>query len=208
MLARCYAIAGWTGVAQVEKQLWAISEQLTPSQRVADYTQAIMDLGATICLRSRPHCALCPLASDCKAYLNHSVALYPSPKPSKRLPVKTLVFLVLVNQNLQVLLTKRPPLGIWGGLWSVLEFETFDEALRWCQARQINITKQQPLPCLRHTFSHYHLDYTPLVLHTDTLINQVQAGDTQSWHELNSALHLALAAPIKTLLQHTLSNEV
>jgi A/G-specific adenine glycosylase len=201
VLARFNAVSGWTGSSQVAKQLWAISEQLTPTERVADYTQAMMDLGATVCVRSRPYCGLCPLASHCQAYLSNSVALYPTPKPSKTLPIKTLIFLLLENADNELLLIKRPPLGIWGGLWSLLEFDSLSEANAWCLSNNITINQQRLQPTQRHTFSHYHLDYTPLMLKTNSPSNCVMEAGGAVWYNAKQIEPLAVAAPIKILLQ-------
>ncbi|MFZ2725545.1 MAG: A/G-specific adenine glycosylase [Methylococcaceae bacterium] len=207
VLARFEAVSGWTGKPQVAEQLWDISSRYTPIERVADYTQAMMDLGATVCVRSRPYCGVCPLASHCKAKLSNSVSLYPTPKPSKTLPVKTVVFLLLRNPDNAVLLTKRPPLGIWGGLWSLLEFDTPEQATDWCITKNINITEQQLLAVQRHTFSHYHLDYTPLLVRTNSPINYVMEANSTVWYNAIELEQLALAAPIKTLLQQHIINE-
>lgn len=113
VLARFKAIPGWTGNSQTNKQLWEISANLTPEIRVAEYTQAMMDLGATVCTRSKPACEKCPLTTACMAFLTQTAANFPTPKKAKALPVKQLVFLLLHNTQ-QVLLEKRPPTGIWG----------------------------------------------------------------------------------------------
>ncbi len=116
VLTRFKAVSGWSGDSGVNKQLWAISAQLTPKQRVADYTQAIMDLGATLCTRNKPKCDACPIKSFCIAKLTDTVALFPAPKPTKFIPTKKLTLLLLRNIDHSILLEKRPPTGIWGGL--------------------------------------------------------------------------------------------
>jgi A/G-specific adenine glycosylase len=201
VLARFLAVSGWTGNSQVNKQLWKISAQFTPDKRGADYTQAMMDLGATVCTRNKPACRSCPLASDCLAYLTQSVADFPARRISKKLPVKQLVFLLLHNTQ-QVLLEKRPPIGIWGGLWSLPEFVSEDEAVNWCIANNLRIVRQQSSDKQRHTFSHYHLDYNPLLIETNSPVDFVSEADQVTWHNLAQINQLALAAPIKLLLQH------
>jgi A/G-specific adenine glycosylase len=199
VLTRYKAISGWTGSSEVTKQLWNISSELTPIERCADYTQAMMDLGATLCTRSKPACPICPLTSHCAARINGTVALLPTPKPKKIVPVKQVVFLLLSNQEQHILLEKRPPTGIWGGLWSLPEFESIDAARDWCLTQNITIDGEQVLPSARHTFSHYHLDYTPLVLQTNSPTNFVMEANQSLWY--NFKLNLGLAAPIKQLLQ-------
>ena len=120
VLARHAAVAGWPGKTDVSKQLWALAEARTPQQRVADYTQAIMDLGATLCTRSKPNCAACPVASDCAARIADDVAAYPGRKPKKAKPLRQTTMVIAVN-GAAVFLQRRPPVGIWGGLWSLPE---------------------------------------------------------------------------------------
>lgn len=199
VLTRYKAIEGWTGNSEVNKQLWDISTQLTPINRCADYTQAMMDLGATLCTRSKPACSVCPLTSHCLARINGTVSLLPTPKPKKTLPVKQVIFLLLRNQDQQIFLEKRPPTGIWGGLWSLPEFDSIESVHEWCLSKNITIIHQQLLPRSRHTFSHYHLDYTPLAIHTNNPINFVMEANQSLWYK--TELNLGLAAPIKQLLQ-------
>lgn len=204
VLARYKGIFGWTGDSQINKQLWKFAEELTPVAQCADYTQAIMDLGATICTRSKPLCNSCPLASDCVAKNTDTVALLPTPKPRKKLPVKQRIFLLLKNDQQQILLEKRPPVGIWGGLWSLPEFDTIEAAQDFCLTRALSIETQQLLPTLRHTFSHYHLDYTPLLIQTHSPTNFVMEAEQSLWYNSKQMVSLGLASPIQQLLQqHT-----
>jgi len=204
VLARFKAVSGWPGTSQVNKQLWAISTQLTPVERVADYTQAMMDLGATVCTRSKPKCADCPLESHCLARITKTVSVLPTPKPPKTLPVKQLVLLLLSNNINQILLEKRPPTGIWGGLWSLPEFDSIESAQAWCLTQNRTIIDTRTLATQRHTFSHYHLDYTPVLMQTDNLINFVMEANQTVWYNAKQINTLGLPAPIKLLLQqHT-----
>ncbi len=205
VLTRYKGITGWSGDSQVTKQLWAISTALTPIERCADYTQAIMDLGATVCTRSKPSCTVCPLASHCVALNMGIVAQLPTPKPKKTLPVKQLIFLLLSNDDQQLFLEKRPPTGIWGGLWSLPEFDSIESAQDWCLSKKLAINSQQVLPTSRHTFSHYHLDYTPLVIQTNSPTNFVMEANQSLWY--NAGQQLGLAAPIKQLLQQHIKTE-
>jgi len=201
VLSRFKAVNGWPGNSVVNKALWAISAQLTPITRVADYTQAMMDLGATICTRSKPACDSCPLESHCLARQQGIVSLLPTPKPRKVLPVKTLVLLMLSNHLNQVYLEKRPPTGIWGGLWSLPEFADIDAAHDWCLAKQITAYDTQMLAVQRHTFSHYHLDYKTLLMQTDNPINFVMEANQALWYNPKQKEALGLPAPIKLLVQ-------
>ncbi|HEY8094535.1 MAG TPA: A/G-specific adenine glycosylase [Methylobacter sp.] len=204
VLTRFKAVSGWPGNSAVNKELWAISAKLTPIARVADYTQAMMDLGATVCTRSKPACGDCPLNARCLSRLADNVSAFPTPKPAKTLPIKQLTLLLLSDADNRILLEKRPPTGIWGGLWSLPEFDSITAAQDWCSTRNIHIVDQQTLATRRHTFSHYHLDYTPLLVQADNPINFVMEANQTVWYKVEQLNKLGLAAPIKQLLQsHT-----
>jgi A/G-specific adenine glycosylase len=193
VLTRFYAISGWTGSREVEAKLWELSEKITPQKRCADYTQAIMDLGATLCTRSKPRCHECPMSQNCAAFLTQTVAIYPEKKPTKKLPTKQTFFLIIKNQAQQIWLEQRPLKGIWGGLWSLPEVETLEDAKNWCDAQNFKIAHQQLLLSQRHTFSHYHLDFTPLCL-------EVIAAQNSHFHSREQWQNRGLPAPIQTLL--------
>jgi A/G-specific adenine glycosylase len=204
VLTRFKAVSGWPGNSAVNKELWSLSASLTPLDRVADYTQAIMDLGATVCTRSKPACKDCPLNARCLARLADNVSAYPTPKPAKTLPVKQLTLLLLSDADNRILLEKRPPTGIWGGLWSLPEFDSIESARDWCSTKNVHIADQQTLATKRHTFSHYHLDYTPLLVKAENPINIVMEAGQTVWYKAEQLNKLGLAAPIKQLLQsHT-----
>ncbi|HHJ36475.1 MAG TPA: adenine DNA glycosylase [Gammaproteobacteria bacterium] len=200
VLARYQAIEGWPGKKQVEDQLWRFAESYTPEENVADYTQAIMDLGATLCTRASPRCELCPLMDDCKAYLQSCVAELPTRKPKKTLPVKQKRFLIIRNEQGSCLMEKRPPSGIWGGLWSLPELfmdEGVDEMVEknW----QLQVNQYSDLPVFRHTFSHFHLDITPCEVEIEAKVQAVADDDRYRWH--TDISRLALAAPVSAIFQ-------
>lgn len=204
VLTRFKGISGWPGNSRVNKELWVISAHFTPADRVADYSQAMMDLGATICTRSKPVCEKCPLEDHCVAKNTGMTSILPTPKPAKRLPVKQLVFLLLSNNQNQLLLERRPPSGIWGGLWSLPEFDSLESAQNWCMAKNMPINDVHTLPIHRHTFSHYHLDFTPVIFQTENPINFVMEANQSVWYNAEQINTLGLPAPIKKLLQqHT-----
>ncbi|MCD2449702.1 A/G-specific adenine glycosylase [Methylicorpusculum oleiharenae] len=203
VLARFEGVSGWPGTSVTAKQLWTVSAYYTPKERVADYTQAIMDLGATVCTRSKPDCVRCPLHTDCYARLNGTVALLPAPKPAKKLPVKHLYFLYLTDGSGHTLLEQRPLSGIWGGLWSFPEFESVTAAHKWCLCQQISIIKSECLPEQRHTFSHFHLNYIPLRITTDNHKHFVMEANRLVWYKNPQIKLLGLAAPIQRLLEST-----
>jgi A/G-specific adenine glycosylase len=207
VLARFRAVAGWPGNSSINKELWTLSAKLTPIDRVADYTQAMMDLGATVCTRSKPACEACPLIAECLARRENNVSAYPTPKPAKTLPIKQVTMLLLSDADKRILLEKRPPTGIWGGLWSLPEFDSIAEACDWCLARNIHIADQRVLATRRHTFSHYHLDYTPLLIQADNPINFVMEANRTVWYKTGQVNKLGLAAPIKQLLNNLIKEQ-
>lgn len=200
VLARFYTISGWTGSTKVSNELWKISTQFTPATRCAAYTQAIMDLGATLCTRSKPRCNECPLYSDCLARIKNIVKDLPTPKPTKKLPVKRIFFLVLQNEQDHFFLEKRPTEGIWGGLWSFPEFETYSELESWCLEKNMPIRSINRLEEQRHTFSHYHLDYTAIIIKTETLKNNMLEVNQSVWYKVGQNNALGLPAPVQRLL--------
>ncbi|BCG65903.1 MAG: A/G-specific adenine glycosylase [Methyloprofundus sp.] len=199
VLARFQAIRGWTGGREINQKLWELSALYTPTARVADYTQAMMDLGATLCTRSKPKCNVCPLALDCQALQQEIVHELPTPKTSKKIPIKTSVFIIVVNKDNEFLLEKRAPIGIWGGLWSVPELEQAKQLRQWSLSKSLTIISQQTLALRRHTFSHYHLDYLPILLYVDNPINNVMEAGSTLWYKHQHTKNIALPAPIKQL---------
>jgi A/G-specific adenine glycosylase len=163
VLARFAAVPGWPGATPVAARLWALAEQHTPPTQVAAYTQAIMDLGATVCTRTRPRCGLCPLQTECVAYSQGATTAYPTPRPPRILPVRTVFGLVLHNLAGEVLLEQRPPVGIWGGLWSLPEVTSVALGVAWCTTQGLQLhTTLRALPPVQHGFTHFTLQLTPL----------------------------------------------
>ncbi len=202
VLARFAAVEGWSGTTSVQKQLWRLAEQYTPNRRVGDYTQAMMDLGATLCTRGKPQCQNCPLAVQCQALAQNRVSELPQPRPKKVLPEKQTLMLIVRKGN-EVLLQQRPPTGIWGGLWSFPETQDLrDLPSGW----QVDLDRVQPLAPLRHTFSHYHLDITPILLDASDLHFAALMEERASlWYNSAQPTEIGLAAPVKRLLA-SLSN--
>jgi A/G-specific adenine glycosylase len=203
VLARLHALEGWPGRREIEQQLWSLAESHLPTHRVRDYTQALMDLGATLCARSRPACPRCPLADLCVARAQNEIAAYPTPKPRKRLPVRSATLLLLRNNAGDVLLEQRPPAGIWGGLWSLPECEHTHPAdiRRWCRehfAYQISQLKRWPK--LRHSFSHFHLDISPVLAQVNKISASAMEPHPTVWYNIHQSEARGLAAPVKRLL--------
>ena len=201
VLARYFAIEGWPGTGRVLKLLWSLSEQLTPIRRVADYNQAMMDLGATLCTRSKPGCQRCPLQPGCEAQAFGTQADYPGKKPGRKLPEKATRMLLIRNREGEILLEKRPQSGIWAGLWSFPEQDPAEPIEEGC--RQLVGDKpltSETLPSRRHTFSHYHLDIHPELVTINNPARGVMDSDRRVWYKPEQIKSLGVAAPVARLL--------
>jgi A/G-specific adenine glycosylase len=206
VLARHHAIAGWPGKTEVAKTLWQAADQCTPEQRVADYTQAIMDLGATLCTRSNPRCEACPVRSDCQAHSLGAIGEYPGRKPKKARPLKQTT-MVLAVQDDSLYLERRPATGIWGGLWSLPELASGDVD-DWCREKlYIAENSVETWDLLRHSFSHYDLDIQPVVVRIAASSRKVADGDDAIWHPLDELPPGGIAAPVQTLINNLKTGE-
>ncbi len=199
VLTRYHGIHGDPGQAAVEKQLWLHAEAHTPSARVADYTQAIMDLGATVCVRSRPRCEACPLAADCVAHRDDLTAQLPGRKATKKVPTRATVMLVLRDSHGRVLLERRGPQGVWSGLWSLPEAADPDGAWRLAQ-QHARIDDAQTLTPFTHVFSHYRLNIEPLLFDRATARYGIADNPQLRWCGADDLNALGLPAPVRTLL--------
>jgi A/G-specific adenine glycosylase len=201
VLARYHAIDGWTGERQVEQRLWALAEAHTPDHEVARYTQAMMDLGATVCTRVRPACEHCPLDVDCRARALGRERELPAPRPRKKLSVRRTRMLIAVNDEGAVLLEQRAPTGVWGGLWSFPELQDEETAEEWLR-RRLGCRGGDPLewPVLRHTFTHFHLDIVPLLARVPAAPAGVMEPPGFVWYKDDASLALGLATPVRSLI--------
>jgi len=201
VLARYHAIAGWPGETAVEKRLWQLAEQHLPRQDVRDYTQAIMDLGATLCTRSRPRCAECPLVADCAAFGSDRVADFPAARPKRVVPRRSTLFLVIENAAGEVLLERRPPSGIWGGLWCFPELDAEDAlAARLAMLGLAHGRVIERLPVIAHSFTHFHLDIQPLRVAANVDAFEVRDSAALRWYSLKDSTRIGLSAPVTRLL--------
>jgi A/G-specific adenine glycosylase len=200
VLARFYAVEGWPGITAVQKELWQHAERNTPYARVGDYTQAMMDLGATLCTRSKPSCLLCPLQPQCGAFTQGKTDKLPAPRPKKVIPVKQTLMLMIRNDAGEVLLYQRPPSGLWGGLWSFPQVQDLRDS-HGETGLKIDADNAEALAPLRHTFSHFHLDITPVLARLKSPTECVMEGSPLLWYNLEQPQSVGLAAPVKKLLQ-------
>lgn len=199
VLARCYAVSGWPGKKEVEKRLWEISEQVTPAQGVSQFNQAMMDLGALVCTRSKPKCALCPLNNGCIAYAHENWASYPGKKPKVTLPQRT-GYMLMMQEGNDVFLAQRPAVGLWGGLFCFPQFSTLPELHHWLAERGLPTDSLKQLTAFRHTFSHFHLDIVPMWLSVSLSGGCMDEGPSL-WYNLAQPPAVGLAAPVERLLK-------
>ena len=199
VLARYHGVHGHPGQAAVEKALWRHAEAHTPHRRLADYTQAIMDLGATVCTRGKPRCDACPLAGGCIARRDGLVDRLPSPKPRKAIPQRETIMLVLRDEQGRVLLQRRGPQGVWSGLWSLPEATGHDDAWRVAQAHA-RIDDARPLAPFVHVFSHYRLKVEPLLFDRVAIAPAIADHPDLRWCAAAELDALGLPAPVRTLL--------
>lgn len=200
VLARYYAVDGWPGKSQVQQKLWQHAEANTPKQDVHHYTQAMMDLGAMICTRSKPQCTLCPLVENCTAHKQGDMQNYPGKKPKKTLPIKSTRMLLIYHEE-DILLYQRPSIGIWPGLYSLIEADMADDIDQLC-ARLLAGTHYQrkPLINFRHSFSHYHLDIHAEAIALDNKPLQVMEDKPYLWYNMRQASAVGIAAPVSRIM--------
>ena len=204
VLARYLAQDGYPGEPKVAAQLWEAAERLTPHARVNHYSQAMMDLGATLCTRSKPSCLLCPLLADCRAHALGRESAYPQSRPRKELPQKRTLMPLLHDGAGAVLLYRRPSSGLWGGLWSLPELDGRGELATLAERHGLGLGAEQALAPLSHTFSHFQLHIEPLLIAATAQSPRVAEGDWL-WYNLATPPRLGLAAPVKKLLKRAAS---
>ena len=200
VLARYFAVRGFPGEAAVEKELWSLAEACTPALRVGEYTQAIMDLGATVCTRARPACLLCPLAEGCDARAQGLEGSLPAPRPRTRRPQREAWVVVARRGQHQVLLERRPASGVWGGLWGLPEFPTRAHAEQWCSEHLSGASAAERGDPLRHAFSHFDYEMRPLVVRCLGKSAELRDDDRYRWYDPRDPMKVGLPKPIATLI--------
>ncbi len=199
VLCRHFCVDGWYGQASVEKTLWALTTALTPHKNTGEFNQAMMDLGATVCTRSKPECGRCPLQKNCQALKTGSPTDWPHKKPKKTKPVRHTLMLLVVKDN-AVLLQRRPPSGIWGGLWSLPQFDDIDSLHQFAGVLgQYDIEKTEQWYQVKHSFTHFDLTITPVKIALNRGSGRrIMDEDSMCWVE--DELPGGCAAPVKRLL--------
>ncbi len=200
VLTRLHGVEGWPGRPQVERRLWQLAEHYTPQWRCADFTQAMMDMGATLCTRRRPSCLLCPFEADCVAHARGEEHRFPESKPKKEKPVRQTVMLMLRDERGHVLLEQRPSSGLWGGLWGMPQFDDHDALQAWLAREMPGSEMQGQWPCFTHVFTHFRLEITPVQAHLSGS-GGYPAVARRRWYDPDQPDSIGLAAPVKALLE-------
>lgn len=199
VLSRYFLIAGFS--TQTTATLWRLANQCISPLRAADYTQAIMDLGATCCTSKKPNCLSCPLQATCLARLSNVIADYPTPKPKKEIPTKRQQFLLMHSHANLIYLEKRPPSGIWGGLWCPpsieIEIDPTDYIQNTYALEVIHVTS---LMTIKHSFSHFKLHINALSVKTRDTGNAC-FEHPGCWFSTEETIKLGLAKPISDMIK-------
>ena len=204
VIARYFAVSGFPGDKRVEEALWALAEDLLPAANMGPYTQAIMDLGATLCTRAKPACTQCPLAAGCGALASDRVGELPTPRPAKAVPVRSTHMLLLIQDG-ELMLERRPPAGVWGGLWSLPEMDDAAHLHAHCLAKYGCATDTpQALAPLAHGFTHFKLRIQPLLCQVRKRSPAVH-DTAQVWLSLEEAHGAAIPVPVRKLIERLLA---
>ncbi|MDO8261760.1 MAG: A/G-specific adenine glycosylase [Gallionella sp.] len=205
VLARYCGIEGWAGNKEVETQLWQQAGALLPQRDVATYTQALMDMGATVCTRSKPKCGKCPVQADCVALQAERIAELPTARPRKTVPERHSTFLLLMHGN-DILLEKRASSGIWGGLWCPPQLDDGQgEVADYVQRNGMKVSERIELAEFTHTFTHFKLHITPVLLRVLHKPQRVQQPGSV-WLDVEEALQAAIPTPVRKMLGELLKN--
>jgi A/G-specific adenine glycosylase len=208
VLSRYIGIDQWPGNKAIEQQLWKVAEFYTPQKQCREYTQVMMDLGATLCTRTKPACHECPLQASCVAFASGEPEKFPGKKATKALPIKKGFMLVLYKSDGTILLEQRPPVGLWGGLWCLPEYSAeFENINEWCKKQYgLEIGKLNAGIGFRHTFSHFHYDISPLHALVKKDVLRISEQKTFLWYDLDNPAKIGLAKPIQSILSEIKMN--
>ena len=201
VLCRYRAVPGWPGDPAVERRLWALAQALTPARRAHDYTQAIMDLGAGVCTRSRPRCPACPQRHHCRAHARGQETAFPRARPRRARPRREVAMILARDPRGRVLLARRPPAGLWGGLWSLPECDPGEDVAAWCRQRLgLAVRGRRDWPVLEHGFTHFVLHIHPVLVDVTGTVRVMEHRPTV-WYNPQRPGGRGLAAPVRRLLE-------
>ncbi len=202
LLARYHAVPGWPGETATARRLWALSDEHTPAPRVGDYTQAVMDLGAMICTRGRPACDRCPLRDGCAAFAEGRVDAYPAARPRRHRPLRRTRMLALARADGGIMLERRAPAGVWGGLWCLPEIDSDAAVEDWCRRRLgVDVRVLAHWPVLRHGFTHFELEIEPIYVMLEGAGTVVMEGPDRLWYNGDHDERPGMPAPVRKLLE-------
>lgn len=229
VLTRCFAVEGYPGNGKTRSELWALAERLLPRRlergrtgsersRIAAYTQGMMDLGATLCIRTSPDCPQCPLQHRCLARRRGEIDRYPGKKPAKTLPIRSVTMFILQDSEGRVLLEQRPPNGVWGSLYSLPQTEIRNGTPTSTRdgtptlptgLPRLSLANEAPseLPPIRHGFTHFQLDITPVRYTVARTVPAVADSGRWLWYSIADPAEVGLAAPVRKLLATLASAE-
>lgn len=201
VLARYCAIEAPINQTKTIKTLWKLAEKLTPKKNAHLYNQALMDLGATLCTRTKPRCTECPLMPNCKAYQNNKPTFYPVKTGKKTRPIKKIRMFIIQNNNKEILLLKRPSQGIWGGLWSFPEGDLQkDYSVFQYGNIFLKLKYRDELEKITHQFTHFILEIFPMLFIVKNCVALKLNAKELTWYKLNARLPGGVAAPVAKLL--------
>jgi len=208
VLIRYHAIKTLPTEAQTLAQLWKLAENYTPAKNISSYTQAMMDLGALICTRNNPNCTACPLEPSCLAHQQRCENTLPMRQKKKKLPLRKTIFLLLKNKENEILLEKQPPVGIWGGLWCPPQCDEQTDIEKYCTKQWgYSVNSLTKLKSFRHTFSHFHLEITPISIEIAPDTQQIMESTETIWYNQKKQKQIGLPQPVKKLLQQLNDHE-
>ena len=201
VLSRYFLVKGLPQQSAIHQQLWELANACMPTTRCGDYTQAIMDLGATCCTLKNPQCTSCPVQATCRAKEQDEVLNYPQKKPKKTLITKHQQFLLVHTKEPLIFLEKRPPTGLWGGLWCLpsLDVDLCPKAYL-ANMYQLEANETKELFSMRHSFTHFHLQIHALSIEASPLLNTL-GESTQGWFSANDMASLGLAKPVSQIIK-------
>ncbi|MBP7370905.1 MAG: A/G-specific adenine glycosylase [Arenimonas sp.] len=200
VLTRFHCVEGSLNSSATSKQLWQLAEIHLPKKDLANYSQAMMDLGATVCTSRNPNCKACPLAKQCQAYQANRVDDFPNKSVRKAIPKRNVYVLLMINKNNEILLEQRPNHGIWGGLFSLPEANDLQQAKTIISQHIIRPKTEQFLNSFNHQFSHFQLCIKPIVWQNCVAKHQIKDNTSLRWVSRQQLAKIGLPAPIKTLL--------
>jgi A/G-specific adenine glycosylase len=199
VLSRYFGVQGNSAESATRRRLWELSERCTPHERVDEYTQAIMDLGATVCVRRRPLCSRCPLADRCIARRTGRQHELPAPRAARARRRRRVFMVVALRDDGSVLLERRPESGVWGGLWCLPEFASATAAGAFVRGNLRSAIEPRALGQLEHAFTHFDLSITPLLVRCPHPGAAVEEG-ASLWYNIRAPSRIGLPAPITALL--------